>query len=110
MLEALKAPPVQPLIPPPPSAELEKQVQEVLQASDIKVTVDDTIATLSASEIAGGPPSRKSSSSSSSSSKKSDHEEVVVDLLKAAQPILDLEEVKEQPDPLGLEEEAARLL
>ena len=80
MLEALKAPPVQPLIPPPPSAELEKHVQEVLQASDIKVTVDVTIATLSASEIAGGPPSRKSSSSSSSSSKKSDHDEEVVDL------------------------------
>lgn len=107
MLEALKAPPVQPLIPPPPSAELEKHVQEVLQASDIKVTVDDTIATLSASEIAVGPPSRKSSSSSSSSSKKSDHEEG--DLLQAAQPVLDLEEVKER-DALELEEEAARLL
>jgi hypothetical protein len=106
MLEALKAPPVQPLIPPP-SAELVKHVQEVLQTSDIKVTVEDTTATLSASEIAGGPPSRKSSSSSSSSSKKSDHEEV--DLLQAAQPVLDLEEVK-LPDPLELEETGARLL
>jgi hypothetical protein len=73
MLEALKAPPVQPFIPPP-SAELVKHVQEVLQASDIKVTIDDTTATLSASEIAVGPPSRKSSSCSSSSSKKSDHD------------------------------------
>ena len=102
MLEALKAPPAQPLIPPPPSAESVKHVQEVLQTSDIKVTVDETIATLSASEIAGGPPSRKLSSSSSSSSKKSDHEEEVVDLLQAAQPVLDLEEVK-LPDPLDLD-------
>ena len=97
MLEALKAPPAQPLIPPPPSPESVKHVQEVLQTSDIKVTVDESIATLSASEIAGGPPSRKSSSS-----KKSDHEEEVVDLLQASQPVLDLEEVK-LPDPLDLD-------